>query len=159
MKDRFGGTTFAQQAGLLTAKLQYEKGNADAAKAALTWVAGEASDAGYKSIARLRLAGVLMDGKAYDQALKQLDGSFPADFAALASDRRGDVLAAQGKKAEAVAEYGKAYKALDERSEYRRLVEVKLNALGVDPAAAAGAVATSGAVPAAPAAPKTEAQK
>ena len=153
MKDRFGGTTFAQQAGLLTAKLQYEKGNADAAKAALTWVANEASDAGYKSIARLRLAGVLMDGKAYEQALKQLDGSFPADFAALASDRRGDVLAAQGKKTEAVAEYGKAYKALDERSEYRRLVEVKLNSLGVDPSAATATAS------AAPVAPKMEAQK
>jgi hypothetical protein len=43
----------------------------------------------------------------------------------------------QGKKAEARAEYEKAYKTLDERAEYRRLVEVKLNALGVDPVAVA----------------------
>ncbi|MGH8833242.1 MAG: YfgM family protein, partial [Polaromonas sp.] len=72
---------------------------------------------------------------AYDEALQQLSGSFPKDFAALAADRRGDILAAQGKKAEARAEYEKAYKGLDERAEYRRLVEVKLNALGVDPTA------------------------
>ena len=73
--------------------------------------------------------------KAYDEALKLVSGSFPKDFAALASDRRGDILLAQGKKNEAKAEYEKAYKGLDERAEYRRLVEVKLNALGVDPAA------------------------
>jgi Tetratricopeptide repeat-like domain len=51
----------------------------------------------------------------------------------LAADRRGDVLALQGKSAEAKAEYVKAYKGLEERSPYRRLVEVKLNALGGDP--------------------------
>jgi len=38
MKDRFGGTVYAEQAGLLAAKAYYEKGNVDASKAALTWV-------------------------------------------------------------------------------------------------------------------------
>ncbi len=36
MKDKFGGTAFAQQAGLLAAKTYYDKGNTDGAKAALT---------------------------------------------------------------------------------------------------------------------------
>ena len=133
MKDRFSGTIYAEQAGLLAAKAYYDKGNADASRAALTWVADKASDEGYKSIARLRLAGLLFETKAYDDALKLVSGSFPKDFAALASDRRGDILLAQGKKNEAKAEYQTAYKGLDERAEYRRLVEVKLNALGVDP--------------------------
>jgi predicted negative regulator of RcsB-dependent stress response len=57
----------------------------------------------------------------------------PSDFNALAADRRGDILLAQGKKAEAKAQYEAAYKGLDERSDYRRIIEVKLNALGVDP--------------------------
>jgi hypothetical protein len=51
----------------------------------------------------------------------------------MAADRRGDVLALQGKAAEAKAEYVKAYKGFDDKSGYRRLVEVKLNALGGDP--------------------------
>ena len=135
MKDRFGGTTYAQQAGLLAARAYYDKGNIDASSAALTWVAGKSSDAGYQAVARLRLAGLLLEKKAYPEALQQLAGDFPKDFSPLAADRRGDILTAQGKKAEARAEYEKAYKGLDERDQYRRLVEVKLNALGVDPGA------------------------
>ena len=137
MKDRFGGTAYAEQAGLLAAKVFYDKGNLDASKAALTWVTDKAKDEGYQSIAKLRLSGILLEAKAYDEALKLLSGSFPKDFASLASDRRGDILLLQGKKPEARAEYEKAYKTLDERAEYRRLVEVKLNALGVDPVAVA----------------------
>lgn len=134
MKDRFGRTAFAQQAGLLAAKAYYDKGNVDASRAALNWVAEKATDEGYQAIARLRLAGLLLEKKSYDEALQQLSVSFPKDFVALVADRRGDILVAQGKKTEAKAEYEKAYKGIDERSEYRRLVEVKLNALGVDPA-------------------------
>ena len=142
MKDRFGGTAYAEQAGLLAARTYFEKGNVDAAKASLKWVADKANDAGFQSVAKLRLAGILMETKAYDEALTVLTGSFPKDFAPLASDRRGDVLLLQGKKAEARAEYEKAYKGLDERTEYRRLVEVKLNALGVDPVAVVASAAT-----------------
>jgi predicted negative regulator of RcsB-dependent stress response len=40
----------------------------------------------------------------------------------------------QGDKAKAVTEYEKAYRLFEPRTEYRRLVEVKLNALGVDAA-------------------------
>jgi len=148
MQAKFGKTVYAEQAGLLAAKAFYEKGNIDASKAALSWVTDKASDEGYQSVAKLRLAGILLETKAYDEALKVLSGTFLKDFAPLASDRRGDVLLLQGKKSEARAEYEKAYKGLDERSDYRRLVEVKLNTLGVDPVAVAVTAATASASPA-----------
>jgi predicted negative regulator of RcsB-dependent stress response len=135
MKDRFGRTVYAEQAGLLAAKAYYEKGNLDASKSALTWVADKGTDQSYSAIAKLRLAGILLETKAYDDALKLLEGTFPKDFAALVSDRRGDILLQQGKKSEARTAYEIAYKGLDERADYRRLVEVKLNSLGVDPVA------------------------
>lgn len=144
MKERFGGTTYAQQAGLLAARSFHDKSKADAAKTALTWVAETASDEGLRAVARLRLAALLVDEKAYDAALKQLSGDFPKDFAALVADRKADVLLLQGKKAEAAAEYGKAYRLLDAQTDYRRLVEVKLTALGVDPQARAPAGAEGG---------------
>ena len=133
MKERFGRTAYAEQAALLAARIYHDKGNLDAAKGALAWVAGKASDDGYQAVARLRLSGMLFEAKAYDEALQQLAAPMPSDFNALAADRRGDILLAQGKKAEAKAQYEAAYKGLDERSDYRRIIEVKLNALGVDP--------------------------
>jgi predicted negative regulator of RcsB-dependent stress response len=133
MKERFGRTAYAEQAALLAARIYHDKGNLDAAKGALAWVAGKASDDGYQAVARLRLSGMLFEAKAYDEALQQLTAPMPSDFNALAADRRGDILLAQGKTAEAKAQYEAAYKGLDERSDYRRIIEVKLNALGVDP--------------------------
>jgi predicted negative regulator of RcsB-dependent stress response len=145
MKSRFASTAYAPQAGLLVAKTLYESGKVDGAKAALTWVAEKSADAGYASIGRLRLAGLLMDSKAYDEALKVLDSGMTEEFAALQADRRGDILLAQGKKPEAKEQYLKAFKAFDERTDYRRLVLVKLNSLGVDPLAESAAAAEKGA--------------
>ena len=145
MKDKFASTTYAQQAALLAAKTYHDRGNIDAAKAALTWVVEKSSDQGYQAIARLRLAGELAQAKAYDEAAKQLAAPFPKEFVPLVADRLGDIYLLQGKKAEARTEFEKAYKAFDDQVEYRRLVEVKLNALGVDPKSAV----TVGAAPAA----------
>jgi len=133
MKSRFAGTVYAQQAGLLAAKTLNDKAKPDASRAALEWVAENAIDPGYKAIARLRLSSALLQSKAYDEALKQLDASVPKEFEALVADRKGDILLAQGKRDEAKAQYQKAWAAFDARNDYRRLVEVKLNAVGVDP--------------------------
>ena len=132
MKDRFSSTTYAQQSGLLVAKQYVALGKPDSARAALTWVAEHSSDSGYQSVAKLRLAALLIDAKNFDAALGQLNGSVAPSFEALFADRRGDIYALQGNKTQAVAEYEKAYRLFDARTEYRRLVEVKLNALGVD---------------------------
>ncbi|MCM2296318.1 tetratricopeptide repeat protein [Rhodoferax sp.] len=132
MKDKFGGTAYAQQAGLLVARQYITLEKPDAAKAALAWVAEQSSDAGYQALARLRLAAISLESKNFEEALKLLNMSYPASFEALVADRKGDVLVLQGDKAKAVAEYEKAYRLFDVRTEYRRLVEVKLNALGID---------------------------
>ena len=133
MKNKFAGTAYAQQGGLLAARVLHEKGNAEASRAALAWVAEKAADPGYQAVARLRLAGELMEAKSYDEALKQLSAGMPKEFEALAADRRGDVYMAQGKREEAKAEYRKSWSAFPPDNEYRRLIEIKLNAVGVDP--------------------------
>jgi predicted negative regulator of RcsB-dependent stress response len=143
LKDRYPRTAYAQQGGLAAAKVQFDKGQVDAAKASLAWVAENAGEDEYRTIARLRLAAVLLQAKQYDEALKQLDAAKAAGFEALVADRRGDVLAAAGKKDGALAAYQAAWKAMDEKLEYRRLVEAKLTAMGAAPEAAASAAAAS----------------
>jgi predicted negative regulator of RcsB-dependent stress response len=135
MQDRFPGTAFTQQGGLLAAKLQFDKGQADAAAVSLGWVAANAIEDEYKTVAHLRLAGLLLDQKKYDEALKQLDSATSKQFEALVADRRGDVLNAQGKPEDAKAAYTKAWQAMDAKIDYRRLIEAKLTALGAAPPA------------------------
>lgn len=148
LKERYPRTAFAQQGGLLTAKVQAESGKSDVAQTTLAWVSANATETEYQTIARLRLAGVLLDGKKYDDALKQLDAATAAGFEALVADRRGDVLFAQGKPDDAKAAYNQAWQAMDPKVQYRRLIEAKLTSLGAtpvssaasaDPAASAGA--------------------
>lgn len=141
MQDKFDSTTYAQQAGLLVAKALQTQNKANAAQVTLSRVIDKSKDEGLVAIARLRLAGLLVQQQAYDEALKQLSSAMPKGFEPLTQDRRADIFALQGKKAEAVAEYQKAYQALDEQSEYRRLIEVKLTAMGADPVVAKAASA------------------
>ncbi len=137
MKERYPKTAYAQQAALLAAKVQLDKGQADAARESLAWASQNATENEYKTIARLRLAGVLLDQKQYDEALTQLAGANAKEFAALVADRRGDVLMAQGKADEAKAAYQQAWKDMDPTMEYRQLVEAKLTSLGAPPDAGA----------------------
>jgi predicted negative regulator of RcsB-dependent stress response len=132
MQDRFGGTAFAAQGALLASKTLFEAGKADAARAALVWVTNQSSDEAFQAVARLRLAALDLEAKAYDQALKTLDAKMPKSFEPLAADRKGDVLMAQGKADEARAQYEAAWRGFSDRVDYRKMVEIKLASLGVD---------------------------
>jgi len=139
LRERYPRTAFAQQGGLLAARVQFEKGQGDAARATLNWVADHAIEDEMRTVARLRLAALQAEARQHDDALKTLAATPAPGFEALVDDRRGDILLAQGKTAEARAAYESAYKAMGERVDYRRLVEAKLTALGAAPVAAASA--------------------
>lgn len=129
MAAKFGRTAYAQMAELAAAKSAFEGNDMKTAKTRLQWVS-ENGDAEYKAIARIRLAGILLDEKAYDDALKQLSGDFPEQFAGAVADRKGDILAAQNKNAEARAAYKLALEKTDQKNPARQLIQLKLDALG-----------------------------
>jgi len=137
IKDKFASTSYAQQAALLAARLYQIKSRPNDAKAQLSWVIEKSGDEGYQSLARLRLAALLIEDKAFDEARKQLSAKSPAAFAPLMADRLGDVDMLQNQPAEAVKHYQQAWKGFEPNAEYRRLVAVKLAALGADPEDAA----------------------
>lgn len=157
LKERYPGTAYAQQGGLVAAKVQFDKGKADDARASLTWVAEQAKEAEIRTVARLRLAALQADAKQYDEALKTLDAAKAEGFEALVADRRGDVLMLQGKKDEARAAWQAAHAAMSDKVEYRRLIDAKLTAIGASPGAAASAASATSAASAASAAPASAA--
>jgi predicted negative regulator of RcsB-dependent stress response len=143
LKERYPRTAFAQQGALLAAKVQAAKGQGDAAQASLAWVTEHGVEEEIRTIARLRLAGLQADAKQYDAALKTLEGVKQEGFEALAADRRGDILQAQGKPDQARTAYQAAYAGMSDKVDYRRLVEAKLTALAAPPGLAASAAAAA----------------
>ena len=139
MKDRFPSTTYAAQSALLAGKTLQQNEKLDAASAALKWAAENASDEASAQLARLRLANLQIQQKAFEDATKTLSKPFSPAFAGLAADIQGDLLMAQNKSQEAVKAYTDAWSKLETNNEYRRLVQAKLNALGSDPEPTKGA--------------------
>jgi predicted negative regulator of RcsB-dependent stress response len=133
IEEKFASTTYAQQAALLAARVYNDKDRKADAKKQLTWVIDQASDEGYQTLARLRLAALLVEDKAYDEARKQLTAKTPEAFAPLMADRLGDLAMLQAQPAEAVQHYKNAWKGFEPNADYRRLVAVKLASLGADP--------------------------
>ena len=136
MQERFPRTAYAQMTGLTAAKVAFDANDLKTAKVQLQWVIDHAGDAEYVALARVRLAGVLLDEKAYDDGLKLLSVDFPAPFAGIVADRKGDLLLAQGKSADARAAYDMALTKMDQRNPGRQLIQLKLDALGGTVAAA-----------------------
>ena len=131
MEDKFGGTAYAQMTALAVAKTLYMAGDTAGAKAQLQWVVDHGKDDEYKEIAKLRLSLVLLDEKAYDAGLKILDDAPIDAFKGLLSDRRGDLLAAEGKRDDARTAYKLALDTLPKSdTSTRQLVQFKLDALG-----------------------------
>ena len=128
--DSYGSSQYAGMAALAAAKAGINTGEVEDAKKRLQWASEHAREDEMRDVARLRLAGVLLDEKKYDEALKLLSAKHGEAFSMMYADLRGDVLSAQGKPAEARGAYQQALDKSEPNSNYRRLVELKLDALG-----------------------------
>ena len=129
--ESYPRTLYASMGALLAAKFYFERNDLKNAKAQLQWVIEHSPAEDFRDLARLRLAAVLVDEKAYDEALKLLDAphapAYDAQYAAL----KGDVLVAKNQLAEARAAYQSALEKAERRdSPFRESVRMRLEALG-----------------------------
>jgi predicted negative regulator of RcsB-dependent stress response len=143
MTDRYAGTAYAPRAALLYAKMLYDAGDRNGAKAQFAWVVDHASADEVKAIARYRLSQVQIDEKQYDAALSTLDAKHPPSFDGMFADLRGDALAAAGRTADARTAYENALAKLDAKSPYRNYVQVKHDAIPAAAKVAESAPATT----------------
>ncbi|WP_454710909.1 YfgM family protein [Cupriavidus nantongensis] len=130
LEGKFGRTAYGQMSALVASRVLYDAGDLTAAKSQLQWAIDHGDEA-YSHLARVRLAGVLLDEKAFDQGLALLKDEPPAAFVALYADRRGDLLAAQDKHDDARTAYRKALDKLGQAEPaMRQIIQFKLDALG-----------------------------
>ncbi|UIN19760.1 YfgM family protein [Herbaspirillum frisingense] len=130
IQDKFSGTAYAEMSALVAARSAFDANDIETAKKQLQWVIDHGRGKEYKAIAAVRLAGVLLDAKSYDEALNLLSGDYPAQFAGAIADRKGDVLLAQGKRDEARTAYKLALEKSDAKDPGRQLIQIKLDAIG-----------------------------
>jgi predicted negative regulator of RcsB-dependent stress response len=129
--EQFPRTAYAPLAALISAKVHFESGDLKTAKAQLQWVVSNARDGELQDIARLRLSGVLVDEKAFDEALKTLDTKPSSHMEPLFSGARGDVMLAQGKVSDARAAFKSALeKTPAKQVAARELLQLKIESTG-----------------------------
>lgn len=128
LRSDFPKSGYTSRGLLVAAEALRARNDLDAARDQLEWVAAHGADPALIPLAKLRLAGILLDQKQYDQALAQLNNA-PEAFAGLYADRRGDILAAQDKKAEAKAAWAEAVKLLG-TDPITQIIQLKIDALG-----------------------------
>lgn len=124
-----GRTVFAAMAALQSAKVNHAAKDLPAARSQLQWVIDRSGHEEFVLIARLRLAGVLLDEKNYEAALKLVEGDVPPAQQAAFADRRGDVLLAQGRADDARAAWQSALDKAGPQHPLRQLIQLKLDAL------------------------------
>lgn len=128
LRSDFPKSGYTSRGLLVAAEALRARNDLDAAREQLEWLAAHGTDPALVPLAKLRLAGILLDQKQYDQALAQLNNA-PAAFAGLYADRRGDIFAAQDKKAEAKAAWAEAVKLLG-TDPITQIIQLKIDALG-----------------------------
>ena len=106
------------------------QGERSEARSRLAWIEENASRDGYRDLARVRLARVLLDESDPESALDALERLSPGAFDAVAGELRGDILLAWGEQEEARSAYRKVL--ADERvpRSSRARVQMKLDDLG-----------------------------
>lgn len=127
--QQHASSAYAAFAALAQARANLDAGDHAATKAQLQWVIDKSGNKELAALARVRLAGVLLDEKAYDEGLAVLQADVPVAMAAEVADRRGDLFLAQGKTAEARSAYEKALEQAGAQSSLRPIVQSKLDAL------------------------------
>ncbi len=128
--DEYGSSILAPMGALVAAKTYFEANELDKAADALRWVIDNAADSEFAPIARVRLAGVLLDQNKAEDGLAVLDaGAPPEAFKVMVHDRRGDLLVALGRNKDAIAEYEAALDSIGTARGPQGSIRLKLAAL------------------------------
>ena len=114
LKSEYGGSAYAQYAGLFVAKVAVDNAKLDDAVAELKPLVDKPADATIGELARQRLARVLAAQGKTEEGLKLLEGEADKAWQASREELKGDLLVQLGRSDEAHAAYQKAKDSLSE---------------------------------------------
>lgn len=129
LMEGFPSSGYASRAALISARASFDSGDVQNAKSRLQWTLDNTKEDELKDLVRLRLAGILLDERKYDDALRLLDTKHGESFDGLYADLKGDVLNAAGKVAEARVAYQTALDKMGKKGTYYNIVQMKFDAL------------------------------
>jgi predicted negative regulator of RcsB-dependent stress response len=119
-------------AALMMAKILFESGKPDDARARLEWVMNNTADDATRHVARLRLAGVHADLGNNEQAIAVLDVDDRTGFESSYYELEGDLMIKMGEKEKAREAYRKALEKAAPGSSFASMISIKLNDLGTE---------------------------
>jgi predicted negative regulator of RcsB-dependent stress response len=129
LTDGFPSSGYASRAALIAARASIDAKDIKNARESLQWMLVNTEESELKDIARLRLAGLLLDEKKHDEALRVLESKHSEFFDSLYGDLKGDIYADKGSTLEARAAYKMAMNKTDKKETRYKIIQMKLDAL------------------------------
>ncbi len=129
LRDGFPDSGYASRAALISARASIDAKDINNARDQLEWILINTKEKELKYIAQLRLAGLLLDEKKHDEALKQLENEHSEFFDSLYEDLKGDIYADKGDDSEALSAYKMAMSKIDKKETRYKIIQMKIDAL------------------------------
>lgn len=127
--DDYNKTVYADSARLILAKIAINHEKYGYAKNLLAIVAKNSKSNLMMDIARIRLSRILIEEKAYDEALLQLNGISNSPYFPMVDELKGDIYTAMGKNFDAAKHYQEAINAVEKNGVGNLFLEMKSSEL------------------------------
>jgi predicted negative regulator of RcsB-dependent stress response len=128
--EKYSATPYASLAALAAAKVAAVNGDSDTAKTRLQWVIDNAEQLELATLARVRMARLLLLEKDTEAAASLLEGvEYPDSYAARVAELKGDLYALRGDNELARNAYTSALTA-SVRAQNQEMIQIKLDAIG-----------------------------
>ena len=124
----YADTPYAALSALVLSGQQAKSGDNVKAAQQLEWVIKNSSAVEVRTIARLRLARIMLATEQFDLALNLVNSEYPESFTALFEELKGDLYVARGETELARIAYDKAIQASEAR--VSDFLKIKRNDLG-----------------------------
>lgn len=132
LQDEYAKTPYASLAALQMARARIESRQPELAINHYRFVMENGKPTGLRVVARDRLARLLLDQGQAEEALSTINGEKQlTGYESRYAETRGDILAALGRREDAIAAYQEALKTLEQGLGDRALLVLKLESLGV----------------------------